>query len=89
MVGRGDGDFFINRCLKVGVFPKFVDVKTKSTSPASTKALQVAKTIWLKLEMKKWLAKRDALSHYLALLWTRLVRELHPVEWSLFEFVRR
>ncbi|KAG8235810.1 hypothetical protein J437_LFUL014749 [Ladona fulva] len=35
---------FLSQCLKYGVFPKFVDMKTKSTTPAALKSLRKAKT---------------------------------------------
>ncbi|KAG8228226.1 hypothetical protein J437_LFUL004351 [Ladona fulva] len=75
--------FFVNKCLKLGVFPKFVDMKTKKMSPV---ALQTAKITWLKLELNMWwCSQRDSLSQYLAVLWGELVLKLHFVEWSLLD----
>ncbi|KAG8239687.1 hypothetical protein J437_LFUL016317 [Ladona fulva] len=72
-------------CLRCGVFPIFVDIKTSSSTPDARRAVSKGKRIWLVPERKILFSRRDSRSHYLYLLTTDLQRELHWVEWLMLD----
>ncbi|XP_071441617.1 uncharacterized protein [Hetaerina americana] len=77
--------YFNSQCLKRGVTPKFVSIKSCSSSPAAQHAISTAKKVWVQKEVKMWYSKREAICHYLFILHMELCSKLHPAEFQVWE----
>jgi hypothetical protein len=82
--------YFNSQCIAQNIIPKYINLQFKKTqSSAAAFAVGIAKKAWLKRERHEWYVKRDAISHYLLLLYTELTRELHWIEWIIFDDIVR
>ena len=77
--------YFNQRCLKLGITPNYIKVKTSISNPSSLKAIAAAQKTWLKAELNKWFSARDSICTYLYLIHTRLSFLLHPVSLELLQ----
>ncbi|XP_071439514.1 uncharacterized protein, partial [Hetaerina americana] len=73
---------FNRKCLALDVIPKYVNLRTTSSTRSAQHAVESAQKIWIRRELKNWYSKRDAYSVYLYQLHSELSFNLHPAEWN-------
>ena len=82
--------WFLNQCVKKGIFPKYIELKTNNKSPQARKGVFKGKLQWLKEDRKTQYRNRDSYNVYLKVIHTELSFRLHPVEFDTLDFnVRR
>ena len=77
--------WFNQQCIKNGVNPKFVHIRCSSTTQSAKKAIQKAKTTWLKEESRRWFKTRDNLLLHIKVLHSELTFKLHSIEFDFLD----
>ena len=82
--------WFNQECLRRNIIPNYAQhIYCRSTSRECKLAIQRAKKIWMKLEIKKWFRIRDNICVYLKILHSKLTEILHQLEFDIIDNVIR
>lgn len=75
--------FFLSRCKRKKIMPKFIQIKAKIKSFSQQKAIETAKRLWLINELKRHYAKMSEIELSIYSLHQELSNSLPAVEWDL------
>ena len=81
--------WFFAKCKKMGVFPKYMKIKTDNTSAAAKTGSKAGLKKWIQEEMKSQLRKRGTFKIYQKVVHTELLHRLHNIEFSSLDLSTR
>lgn len=75
--------WFNNECLRRHITPNYITFNTRIKSPSACKALNVARRVWIKEEVKKHYFKLNLIDLKLKNVYLNLTVMLHPLEFDI------